>query len=190
VQQGNTQNAGHVVVRLNRGDVTSGGTLTSITMNWTSSVTAKAIVIGIFSGVSSTKVGEASDTNASSTAVAAVLAVNPTFVWHAGDLLVGAVGYEGPGTDDLTCAEQNGSTLSSVTEEGQDGTTGSTADTNITCELVWAIATATANFSGGDDQILTTNNTAARANAAYGLAYTAAPEATWIAKGRGVAIVA
>lgn len=172
---GGTLNAAHVEVFLVRGTVTAAGTLTTITTTFASSITAKAAVAGIFTGVGTTKRGENSDSNASDVAVGTVIAVDPTFIWLNGDLVIGVAGYEGPGTDSLTLSEINGTTLSSITEEGQDGTTGSTVDTNITAQLAWAVATDTAVISPSADVLLTTNATAARPNVAYGTAYNAAP---------------
>lgn len=178
VQLGTTSNPTHVNARLWRGTVTAAGTLTTITITWTTNNTAKAAVAGIFTGVGTTKRGENTDSNASSNDVGTVISILTTFDWQSGDLVIGVAGYEGPGTDSLSVSEINGTTLTSITEEGQDGTTGSTVDTNITCQLAWAIATATANHSPSDDILLTSDTTAARPNVAYGTAYSAAPVAS------------
>ncbi len=159
-------NAGNVKTQFWRGNVTAGGTLTDLTISWTTNVTAKAAVAGWFSGV-----GTLDGTSGVNSATAICTVVDDaTIGWESGDLVVGGAGYEGPGTDALNLID-NG-TLSDA-EIGQNGTTGGGAASNIAVSLIYGIATATQD--GTDVRV--NNATNAQDNAGAGAVYSPAAAA-------------
>lgn len=133
-----------------------GGTLTSITVSWTGSTTAKAGVSAEFSGL-----GERDGTYGESvTGTDLRYAFHNTTPWQSGDLLIGALGWQTPGTDDITPG--------AGVEVAQEGTTGGLDDSNITVQMLYAapnIDSVTNDSYGATD--LTRSVVAAGAGAVY-----------------------
>lgn len=103
-----------------------GGTLTSITCSWIFDVTAKAAVSGEFAGLGELRgaYGE------SVTGTELRYAFHDVTPWKADDLVVAALGWEAPATDDLTPG--------AGVEVAQEGTTGAPAADNVTAQLLYA----------------------------------------------------
>jgi len=165
VVEGPTVQSGAVKTTLWRAPITTGGTLTTITVSWTTNATAKAAVSGEFSGVGTLSTvggGIASPAN-----------INCYSVYGktvpANGLAVGAHGYETPTTDDIVCSGYSGTPQLTMVEVGQDGTTGSGAASNITAELGYAVGTTT--DSTGFYLFGADNTSSSRANAGAGGVY-------------------
>jgi len=158
-------NAGNVKSQLWRGNVTAGGTLTDITISWTTNVTAKAAVAGWFSGV-----GTQDGTDGNSTSGGVAVVDHDRLAFQNGDLVIGAGGHEGPGTDALGVTE-GGEWTALAEEVGQDGTTGGGVASNIVVNLVYGIANAD---SVTGDFLLSNNSTAVRDSAGAGAVYSPA----------------
>ena len=160
-------NAGDVETWLVRGNVTGAGTVLTVTISYTGAtgVTAKAAVVGWYSGVG-TKDGTSADTGAGT----CTLVDSNQVGWQTDDLVIGAGGFEGPGTDDLTVS-QLGATLTSLTEVGQDGTTGQGATSNITAILGHGFATGAHQASNA---LRAQNATGSREKAGAGAVYSPA----------------
>jgi hypothetical protein len=160
------ENPGQVRSQLWRSTITTGGTLTSITESWTTNITAKAMVAGEFSGlgIEDGVTGNQNDLSENFTISQSLL------TWQTGDLLVGAVGWEGPATDAIAPTGTVG-IFSTIAEVGQNGTTGGGAATNITCTLNYYIASAN---PGAGNSARDLNSTSARGNAGSGGVYSPA----------------
>jgi len=128
-------NTGNVKSQLWRGNVTGAGTVTSITISWTTDVTAKGMIAGRYSGVGTSK-----GTDSSTGSVEQLYCVIGSNVnWAADDLIVGAGGRERPGSDNLTITSDGD--IGSVAEVGQNGTTGAGAASNIVGHLIHGFGT-------------------------------------------------
>lgn len=161
-------NTGAVKSQLWRGNATAGGTLTDITISWTTNVTAKAAVAGWFSGVGTRDYNDGQNATA---ADCFGVDVAGSTAWQAADLVISANGYEGPNGDDLVFGGLN--TTGETAEVGQNGTTGGGAASNITASLTYMIPTSDA--SAGDNRVGAHNNTSsARNNAGAGAVYSPA----------------
>lgn len=124
-------NAGNVAAFLLRGRVTGAGTVTAITVSWTTAITAKAIVAGWYRQLDTTT-GFGSDTvDAGSASFSAF--IDCTSRDTAG-LAIGVLGFEGPNGDTYTIS-QNPAGHGTPTTVGKNGTTGGGASANITCLL-------------------------------------------------------
>jgi len=161
-----TINSGNVETHLFRGTVTGAGTISGVTVTWTSNIGAKALVAGHFSGI-----GTRDDTGSDTTGldIGPDEGENPV-PWQIDDLVVVAGGSEGPGTDDLTAVSAGSIWSIGPTEVGQAGTTGGGAAGNITSILVFGVA-STNEASGGGGAIGFTNNSAGRDSTVAGAVY-------------------
>ena len=153
-------NTGNVKGQLWRASVTNAGTLTTVTISWTTNVTAKAAVVSIFTGVASAKNFSGGANTQFDTCV---LIENQTFA--AGDLWIGTAAWECPGTDAIVPLADF---PTGGTESGQAGTTGAGDASNITCQQTYAI------MSAGNDDMYVRNNTSGRDAAGAGAGYSPA----------------
>lgn len=125
-------NAGNVKTQLWAAPVTVGGSITSITIAWTTNVTAKAAVAGEFSSFGSQRLTDGA--NASNTLTTAI---NSSSFFN-GELWVGALGVE----DDVAAvAEGAGTGIPNQTahDAGSDGTTGGGSASNISVTLSYIL---------------------------------------------------
>ncbi|MGC1375846.1 MAG: metallophosphoesterase [Anaerolineales bacterium] len=106
---------------------------------------ARAAVVSVFSGLADTSVLDKTTTGTGSSAAPATSATSATA--QANELLVGAVGTEGPSGDTA------GTWSNSFTAGPRLGTTGGTADTNITVSLAWRIVSATGAYTAAKSSI-------------------------------------
>jgi hypothetical protein len=106
---------------------------------------ARAAVVSVFSGLADASVLDKTATGSGSGATPATSATGTTV--QANELLVGAVGTEGPSGDAV------GTWLNSLTAGPRLGTTGGTADTNITVSLGWRIVSATGAYTASKSGI-------------------------------------
>lgn len=151
-------NTGNVKTQLWRGVCTSGGTLTNVQISWTTNVTAKAMVVGWFSGVGT------QDANYGANGAGSTNFATTAGTWETNDLVVYAGGWERPSTDDLVPAISD----AGEAEVGQDGTTGQGATSNITTVLCYQIAPAS---HSADGSIGSQNNTSTGDWAGAGAVY-------------------
>lgn len=165
-------NAGNVKTQLWRAPVTSGGSITSIVIAWTTNITAKAAVAGEFSNFGSENLTD-TDTNTANTVYGpGGPGASDGFACADGELWVGAIGWEAPNGDDLI-STPGGSGPNGDAEAGQNGTTGGGTASNITAQLVYALNTTTA--SGTSCELGGFNNTSStRDGAGVGAIYNAA----------------
>lgn len=158
-------NAGNVKAQLWRATGITGGTLTSITISWTTNATAKAMVAGEYSGI-----GAQDNVQTLTAAGASSISVhdNNTNAVQSGDIMVGAAGWERPGSDNLTTNTVPG--VWTGVEVAQNGTTGGGATSNIAVQLLHAILLA-----DDSSNVWTANEITAAADAAtVGAAYSPA----------------
>ena len=105
----------------------------------TTAVAARAAVVGVFDGLAPVgaleQTGAGSQTGGATPSSGAATTVQPV------QLLIGVVGTEGPGGDAA------GTWQNSFTAGLRAGTTGGTADTNITVSLGWQIVTAAGDYT-------------------------------------------
>lgn len=157
-----------------RSTITTGGTLTSITVSWTTNITAKALQAGEWSGVG-TERGTDTGTNPSISNNLTIVAGN-VVNFFTGDLLVGGCAWERPNSDDLSVVGVL--TAGTGVEVAQDGTTGGGAASNICGHLGYSIATG--NGTTSSQELRSTNNTtvadAASAGGVYAPAAVAAAD--------------
>jgi hypothetical protein len=149
--------AGSVKTMLFVAPVTTGGTLTTQTVSWTTNATAKAAVSGEFSGLGTTY-----QTNGLATAGAFTCQCftgTPPDTIPTGGIGIGACGWEGPNGDTITAS--GGATVL----VGHLGTTGGGAVSNITAALVY-------NTTAGQTFLASADSTS-RANAGVGVGYNA-----------------
>lgn len=136
---GSQSNAGAVAVRLWRSDVTTGGTLTTITLSHPTT-TARAAIAVEFSGCGATQSPVGTDTETSSNrSYAYPGGVVNTTAQTIGNLWIGAYGAEAPNTTTLTASAPTGSSMPTVAQ----GTTGGGSTSNVTCGLSYIISTTT-----------------------------------------------
>lgn len=141
--QKTTVNAGHCKVLLFSGPVVTGGTLTAITVQWTTNVTAKAVAAGEFSGVDSTVI-QTDGATASSANVTGGSTIDPV----SGDLVVlaGAAEDNFPDLTVSTVMSCSPATLTSNGKVDANGTDGGGSASNISAALWYGIVNA-----GGTD---------------------------------------
>jgi hypothetical protein len=144
-----------------------GGTLTTITVSWTTALTAKAAVAGEFSLLGPLRATDGITIASPNESVAVAHARQP---WFRGELVIGAMGWEGPNTDDTDpFDEAYGATI-----VGQNGTTGGSATSNIFVDLCYQMAPRD-SAPTQSYKLAVFNNQAVRNNAAAGAIYTDVP---------------
>ena len=121
--------------------ITVGGALTSISVTLTNSNTAKAGVAGEYSGVGTWASIEDAETFSASTTVQATNSGSANYDLKEGQLLVGVLGTEGPGTDTYT-GDASGSPSRTTTLRREIGTTGGGPTSNVRVALADIIADA------------------------------------------------
>jgi len=131
-----TLNAGAVRTILFRAPITVGGTLTTVTVSWTTNITAKGATIAEFSGVGQSRT-LATGTTGSGTFVAATVGGETLPV---GGLAIGALGVEAPNT--FTAVSAGTPAVTSV-NAGQTNTSGGSTASNIGVGLYYAIGPTT-----------------------------------------------
>lgn len=166
-QVGSTQVlAGAVKTQLWRAPVTTGGSITTITISWTTNITAKAGVAGEFDTVGTLRL---TDGGAATDTATTITTIGTPIAFFTGELWIGAVGVE----DDVGWASYTvtGTPSDTMVELGKNGTTGGGSATNITCGL--AYVRRTANSSVGS-YAFATNSGSTQDCAGVGAIYNAA----------------
>lgn len=155
-----TVQAGEAKAQLWSAPVTTGGSITSITISWTTNVTAKAAVAGEFGNVGTLRL-----TDGVGGAGAAASAIsNQTF--FTGELWVGACAIE----DDVvpTSSGSTGSPAQTKANDGGDGTTGGGSASNMSVCLGYILINADSSSNGYLDGVATgTSQDSAGAGAIY-----------------------
>ena len=154
--------------------VTVGGTLTSISLTLTNSNTAKAGVAGEYTGVDTWNGVEGSESASNSTTVAATPPASANYDLSSGQMLVGALGSEGPDGDTYT-GISGGSPARTPSIRRKLGTTGGGPGSNVTVALVDVIADVAIT-----DHKLSATISNARDNAGNGAIFNAAAGAALI----------
>lgn len=146
-----------------RGLVTAGGTLTDITISWTTNVTAKAAVAGWFSGVGTLRNTAGGHNGVSPYHYIATTTDEAGWVedeisagWFIGDLVVGTGAVESTSEAAYTGVTAGATWASGPTVVGSDSTIGAGAASNMTAVLSFGIAssdetTASAARIGADN---------------------------------------
>lgn len=117
----------------------------TITINAGVAVTARAAVASVFSGLAD---ADPLDRSSTGTGTGAAPSAGPTSTTsEANELLIGAIGTEGPSGDPA------GTWGNSFTTGPRTGTTGGTDDTNITISLGYRIVSATAAYTAAKSGI-------------------------------------
>lgn len=170
-QEGEEINVGVVKTQLWRGAVTAGGTLQSVTISWTTDVTAKGAVIGWYSGVGTRDdlVIHQTDTGTSMNVY-----LESDGGWQIGDLVIGACGVESSNGFTMTTTE-TGTWTAAPTMVGQGGTTGGGSATNVCGNLGHGIAD---EASASGDALGMTHPTTGADKAAVAGVYSPAAAAT------------
>jgi hypothetical protein len=146
----------------------AGGTLTTITVAWTTALTAKTAIAGEFSQLGPLRTTDGDTGTTPNERYAVRHATQP---WLRGEFLIGAIGWEGPRTDDTVAQPQSfGSVI-----VGHDGTTGGAAASNIFVDLCYYMAPVDGNDDLPTHQFGIWNNQAVRNSAAAGAIYTEVP---------------
>lgn len=123
-------NVGHVKTQLWTARVVIPGVLTTQTISWTTSVTAKAAVSGEFAGaINAIRLldGEALDASSSRAVISRFCSKD--------DLWIGACGVE----DDVALVPSGGQPLEPPLSVGSAGTTGASSASNISVSLIYFI---------------------------------------------------
>jgi hypothetical protein len=160
-----TVNAGAVKTQLWAAPVTVGGSITSITIAWTTSITAKAAVAGEYSNFGTRRLTSGS----TGTSVAFMVVTNTFFN---GELWIGAIAFENPNTTNITTTN-TGTPSQSTAEAAQDGTTGGGAASNIEVALQYILINADSTLDGA--LAASAGGAAAGAGAIYNAAVTSFP---------------
>jgi hypothetical protein len=155
-------NVGNAKAQLWNGHVTAGGTVTSVTIAWTTNVTAKAAVLGWFSGVGTQDTGTGSPYGASATGINQNAGAG---TWETGDLLLAMTADEAANDAETPSPNIEGGTGTMI---GQDGTIGGGAASNMVCGFAYKIAAA------AGPEILGVSETNSRDYAAAGAVYSPA----------------
>jgi len=126
-----------------RGTVTGAGTVTSVTISWTTSITAKCVFLMWFSGVGTERATYGVNTTTT------VTPITSTASYTTGDLLVFGAAEENTFTGGrFFCDYKNGAAKTSGAVGADNGTTGSGAATNINGAIGWAVSLATQSGDG------------------------------------------
>lgn len=157
-----------VEVRLWRGNVTAGGSLTDLTIAWTTNLTAKAAVAGWFSGVGTQDANYGGD-DIGGNSVAATIAGT----WQIDDLAIAACGIEG--AQDAETVTAGAFSDGGGTMVGQNGTTGGGAAANIVAALGYQVTTTNRSASAAIGFTFTNTRDASAAGAVYSPAAAATP---------------
>lgn len=156
------QTTGGVKTQLWSAPVTTGGSITSITISWTTNVTAKAAVAGEFSNFGSLRL-TSSNTNTISSNTA--IQLNSSFV---GELWVGAHGVEDDVAFNVGGTSCNDSRT--IVNAGSDGTTGGGSASNISVAMSYMLMDA----DGTNCSLLLTQTGGSQNGAGAGAIYNAA----------------
>ena len=158
-------NTANVKTQLWRAPVTTGGSITTITVAWTTNVTAKAAVAGEYSGFGTLRLTEGNNGAATTT----VAITSSTF--FNGELWVCALGVE----DDVASSVGGsaGDPPQTPVSAGTDGTTGGGSASNISVALGHILINADSTSNAG----LIGSNSGSQDNAGAGAIYSAAAAA-------------
>jgi hypothetical protein len=158
------QTTGGVKTQLWVAPVTVGGTLTAITIAWTTNVTAKALAAAEFSGIGTRDLTDGA--NGTNNLCGALVSQ----AFQTGDLLIGAFGVE----DDVAPAVNGLNGAGTVDGSISNGTSGGSSTSNISVTLGYQFATnpdATVTWNGA----LSGTQNSAGAGAIYSAAVTSFP---------------
>lgn len=139
-------NAGNVAVKLYRGAVTGSGTVTSITLSWTTNVTAKAGWAAEYSGVGTRSTTGAGGTGTGTTATGITSKTVPK-----NGLAVVCVGFEDTNLETYAAGAASGTpslTVLTASAGGYSGTSGGGDAGNITVGQLYAIGSAASDSTG------------------------------------------
>lgn len=141
-------NAAHSKAQLWRGVVTAGGTVTTVTVSWTTNVTAKAAVMAWFSGVGTQDTGTGSPyDNTGTSNSGATVPSTATATWESGDLVVMVMACEASAAKETV---NIGAWAQTTTETlaGSNGTSGGSDPSNMICGLGYSIVDASGSVGG------------------------------------------
>ena len=133
-------NTGNVKTQLWRAPITTGGTLTTITVTWTTDVSAKAAAAGEYADIGTERLTDGVSANGSN----ATMIQSNTF--FSGELWIGAIGSEGP--EHATTDSSMGTPSQTIDVRLGSNTTGGGAASNIGCSLVHALIGADSSANG------------------------------------------
>lgn len=141
--------------------VTIGGSITTITMSWTTNITAKAIVAGEFGNFGPLRLTENLGNVATQTS-------GSSFTFTNNELWIAALGVE----DDVASTLSVGGTpTQTAVDMGSNGTTGGLSDTNISVTLSYVLINANSSVNTA----FTQNNSGVQGCAAVTAIYNPTP---------------
>ncbi len=151
-------NTGNSKAQLWKAPVTSAGSITSITISWTTNITAKAAVAAEFSDVGTLRLTDGQNNTADT-----IFGI-PSQTENNGELWLSVVAWECDVTDSLSAEGSAGT----PTSAGKQGTTGGGAASNITALLSYSLpSTTTAARSLGSFNATSSSRDGAGAGAIY-----------------------
>lgn len=175
-------NSGAVRSQLWKAPVTTGGSITSITIGWTGSITAKAGVAGEFSGVGAENNIAFGQGVARTDGFSNAGQSSATFI--DGGAIIGVWGVE----DDVPAVGEgrvNGTPSQTVHEVGSIGTSGGASASNISATLGYILFTGTGTGTCTLLAVLSGNQNSAGTGSTYDVTFTAtdgtatAPKGVW-----------
>lgn len=144
-------NTGDVKTQLWSAPVTTGGLLATITVAWTTNVTAKAAVAGEFSNFGTQRLIEGNSANGNNT-----IAISATNSFFNNELWIGACGVEDDAESNMT--NSMGTPTQSSIQVASNGTTGGSAASNIFVSLGYVLINADSTATGLDFRGVGGNN--------------------------------
>ena len=145
--QKTTTSVGNIKTLIFSAPVTVAGTLTTQTISWTTSATAKAGVSAEFSNVGTVRLTGGSDGTGTTANISINIAANDTS-FFSGELWVGAHGTENTNTSSNTGEGITKGTPTQTIHDGlKNGTTGGSVSSNVNVRLAYILidANSTAN---------------------------------------------